>query len=417
MTRMVKYESAKQHHEISRKITVRAVRGDAYTASKLPQSVPEWLKSFRSGAFARFKEQGLPTQKLERFKYTGIAKAVQDFDGVLGTSDYKIDGEAAYISPLSESFEKNWVQALIQQDAPGAAQYGDSALWDLNTAYLSEGVVVDIPAGKSVDKPFVLSLETPENSFTSLRFIIRLGEGASATLVENHSGQGEYWKNHAVQIVLGKNARLNHVINHADSADGVYTVNSHIRLDRDSTYNGFALNIGGGVMRHQVQADLEGTGGHVSFNGLNLLRGKQHSDTTILVDHKAAHCVSNQFYRSLLDEKSHGVFQGKVHVYEGAQKTDGYQLSNAMLLSPEAVMDTKPELEIYADDVKCSHGATTGQMDEEPLFYLRSRGLSEKEARLLLIRAFVEEVVEKIDDETLRAELGRDIEQWLQTAL
>lgn len=391
--------------------------GDTYTACKLPKSAPDWVKEFRSGAFARFKEQGLPTQKLERFKYTGIAKAVADFDGVLGESKYTMDGEAAYIAPLSESLEQDWVKDLITQEAPGATKYGDSALWDLNTAYLSEGVVVDVPAGKSVDKVFTLNLETPDDSFTSLRFIIRLGEGASATLVENHSGQGAYWKNHAVQIVLGKNARLNHVINHADSADGVYTVNSHIRLDRDSHYNGFALNIGGGVMRHQVQADLEGTGGHVSFNGLNLLRGTQHSDTTILVDHKAAHCVSNQFYRSLLDEKSHGVFQGKVHVYEGAQKTDGYQLSNAMLLSPDALMDTKPELEIYADDVQCSHGATTGQMDEEPLFYLRSRGLSEKEARLLLVRAFVEEVVEKIEDEALRAELGKDIETWLRTAL
>ncbi len=391
--------------------------GDTYTACKLPKSAPDWVKEFRSDAFARFKEQGLPTQKLERFKYTGIAKAVVDFDGVLGESDYRMDGEESYISQLSEGFEKDWVQELITQEAPGAAKYGDSALWDLNTAYLSDGIVVDIPAGKHVDKPFTLALETPDDSFTSLRFIIRLGEGASATLVENHSGQGEYWKNHAVQIVLGKNARLNHVINHSDSHDAVYTINSHIRLDRDSYYNGFAQNIGGGLMRHQMQADLEGTGGHVSFNGLNLLRGTQHSDTTILVDHKAAHCTSNQFYRSLLDEKAHGVFQGKVHVYEGAQKTDGYQLSNAMLLSPDATMDTKPELEIYADDVKCSHGATTGQMDEEPLFYLRSRGLSEKEARLLLIRAFVEEVVEKIESEALRAEFGRDIEQWLQTAL
>ena len=391
--------------------------GDTYTTCKLPKSAPEWVKDFRSGAFARFKEQGLPTQKLERFKYTNIAKAVKDFDGVPGECKFKIDGQDEYISPLSEGLKKDWVQNLIKQEAPGAEKYGDSALWDLNTAYLSEGAVVDIPAGKHVDIPFVLSLETPDDSFTTLRFIIRLGEGASATLVEYHSGDGEYWKNNAMQIVLGKNARLHHVIKHDDSAEAVYTMNTHLQLERDSFYNGFALNIGGGTMRHQIQADLEGTGGHVSFNGLNLLRGSQHSDTTILVDHKAAHCVSNQFYRSLLDEKSHGVFQGKVHVYEGAQKTDGYQLSNAMLLSPDAVMDTKPELEIYADDVQCSHGATTGQLDEEPLFYLRSRGLSEKEARLLLVRAFVEEVAEKIEDEDLRAELGKDIEKWLQTTL
>jgi Fe-S cluster assembly protein SufD len=175
--------------------------------------------------------------------------------------------------------------------------------------------------------------------------------------------------------------------------------------------------MGGMMSRHQIQADLEGVNGFVSFNGLNLLGGKQHGDTTILINHRAAHCNSNQFYRSLLTDEAHGVFQGKVHVFEGAQKTDGYQLSNAILLSDKAVMDTKPELEIYADDVKCSHGATTGQMNEEPLFYLRSRGLSEKEARLLLIRAFVDEVVDKIEDEKLKAQIEKDVEAWLAQAL
>jgi Fe-S cluster assembly protein SufD len=162
---------------------------------------------------------------------------------------------------------------------------------------------------------------------------------------------------------------------------------------------------------------LNGQNIECSFNGINLLNKQQHGDTTILVEHKAPRCKSNQFYRSILDDKSRGVFQGKVHVHQIAQKTDGYQLSNTLLLSPEAEMDTKPELEIYADDVKCSHGATTGQLDEEPLFYLRSRGLSAAEARMLLVQAFVDEVADKIVDEKFQSSVKESCTQWLRNAL
>ena len=155
--------------------------------------------------------------------------------------------------------------------------------------------------------------------------------------------------------------------------------------------------------------------GHLT--SINLLSGMQHGDTTILIEHTAPHCRSNQFYRTILDDSARGVFQGKVHVHKIAQKTDGYQLSNAILLSEKAEMDTKPELEIYADDVRCSHGATTGQLDEEPVFYLRSRGLSEKEARELLIQAFVDEVVDKIVDEDIQASVREKTGQWLTRAL
>lgn len=148
-----------------------------------------------------------------------------------------------------------------------------------------------------------------------------------------------------------------------------------------------------------------------------MLKDKQHGDTTILIEHQAPHCNSNQFYRTLLDDGANGVFQGKVHVHQVAQKTDGYQLSNALLLSDKAEMDTKPELEIYADDVKCSHGATTGQLDEEPLFYLRSRGLSAAQARFLMIQAFLAEVIEKIGDEALEDEVNEQVAQWLQNVL
>lgn len=250
-----------------------------------------------------------------------------------------------------------------------------------------------------------------------LRLKIVLEEGAEATVIERHTGVGAYWKNMGTEIVLGANARLNHVRVQEDSADAIQTNMVHATMERDSYLNSFSLNLGGKLTRHDIHAVLNGSNIDCALNGINLLNGSQHGDTTILMEHTAPHCLSNQFYRTILDDAARGVFQGKVHVHKAAQKTDGYQLANTLLLSPKAEMDTKPELEIYADDVKCSHGATTGQLDEEPLFYLRSRGLNEGEARMLLIQAFVDEVADKVLDEDLQAEMKQKAEQWLSVQL
>lgn len=246
---------------------------------------------------------------------------------------------------------------------------------------------------------------------------ITLEENAELTLVERHIGQGEYWKNMVSEITLGANASLRHIRIVEDSEQGVNTNMVSVELARDANYNAFTLNIGGKLTRHDIEAVLNGENGECSFNGLNLLSGDQLADTTILMEHKAPHCNSNQFCRSVLDGASTGVFQGKVYVHKPAQKTDGYQLSNALLLSEKAQMNAKPELEIYADDVLCSHGATCGQLDDEPLFYLRSRGLTEAEARYLLVEAFVGEVVDKIADDEIRSEIAGKAGAWLQTAL
>lgn len=391
--------------------------GETFTPCKLPKGMPDWWKDHRDAAFDRFKKQGLPTQKLERFKYSNVAKAAAQWDGVLGDHGGNVEGDTQYLSSLSDVMDEQWMRDIISQDPPGAEKYADMALWDLNSAYLKDGSVIDIPANTVVDKPLLLNLETPDDSYTSLRLIVRVGDGAEFTLVENHNGNGEYWKNHVSQIILGNNAKLNHIRIVSDSDQSTYTQTTHVQIGRDSNYECFTLTEGAGFSRHQAHAQLTGVNGNASFNGLNLLNGKQHADTTILIDHEAAHCTSNQFYRSLLDDKAHGVFQGKVHVFENAQKTDGYQLSNTILLSEHAQMDTKPELEIYADDVQCSHGATTGQLDEEPLFYLRSRGLNEKEARFLLMQAFIAEIVEKVGDEGYREIIQDKVETWLQNTL
>lgn len=249
------------------------------------------------------------------------------------------------------------------------------------------------------------------------RLKIILEEGASLTLVERHEGLGAYWKNMVSEIEVGNNAVFNHVRLQNDAPEAVQTSMVHITLGRDAVYNGFSLSMGARLARHQIHAQIQGANAECVFNGVNLLNGVQHGDTTILIEHHAPHGRSSQFYRTLLDGEARGVFQGKVHVHREAQKTDAYQLSNALLLSQGAEMDTKPELEIYADDVKCSHGATTGQLDEEPLFYLRSRGLSEAQARMLLMQAFVNEAVDKIVDEAVRGEVRGRAEQWLSQAL
>ncbi len=249
------------------------------------------------------------------------------------------------------------------------------------------------------------------------RLKIVLEEGAELTIIERHNGDGQYWKNMTTEIEIGAGAILHHIRLNHDSLAAVQTNMVHITAAKDSVYNGFSLNMGGKLTRHEIHAEIQGAGLELSLNGINLLNCEQHGDTTIVIEHQAPNCKSNQFYRTLLDDKARGVFQGKVHVHKVAQKTDGYQLSNTLLLSPNAEMDTKPELEIYADDVKCSHGATTGQLDEEPLFYLRQRGLSEAQARLLLVQAFVDEVVDKVENESIQSEIREVTSSWLSSAL
>jgi Fe-S cluster assembly protein SufD len=284
---------------------------------------------------------------------------------------------------------------------------------NLTLAEAPQEIVIHKNRGEVCEQVEDILFKGVNNEHSQPRLKITLEDNAELTLIERHEGEGAYWKNMVTEIELGVNAKLHHIRINQDGDEAVQTNIAHVKTARDAVYNGFSLNIGGKLTRHEIHAEIQGQGAEVSFNGVNLLNGQQHGDTTILIEHQAPNCVSNQFYRSLLDDKARGVFQGKVHVHQIAQKTDGYQLSNALLLSPEAEMDTKPELEIYADDVKCSHGATTGQLDEQPLFYLRQRGLNEAQARFLLVEAFVDEVLEKIDNEEIRESVQAITNTWL----
>ncbi|MFK7839140.1 MAG: Fe-S cluster assembly protein SufD [Bdellovibrionales bacterium] len=288
---------------------------------------------------------------------------------------------------------------------------------NLDTSKEAQEQIIHIKRGEIRENPVEILFNAEDKSYDLQVIKIILEEGAEATIVERHSGQGAYWKNHQTTIEIAKNAHLHHIRIQDDAHDAVNTNFVHLKVEADSTYDSFNLNKGAKLSRHEIHAEITGKGAEISFNGANLLNGSQLGDTTILIEHQAPNCQSNQFYRTLLDDKARGVFQGKVHVHQIAQKTDGYQLSNALLLSPDAEMDTKPELEIYADDVKCSPGATTGQLDEEPLFYLRQRGLSEAQARMLLMQAFIDEAVDKIANEAIRDQVLEMSNMWLKDAL
>lgn len=329
----------------------------------------------------------IPTKKSERFKFTNIPARLK-----------KMDLKSAHLG-WSENVE------ILNKVAPGAEQYQDTQLWNLNTAATQDFM--------RIDGDDEINVTAEDGGYYSPRISIHVAKGQEITVIETQGGQGSYWKNQVCEIVIEDGAILNHIRTSGEADDGVATNFVHIRIGRDARYNGFNLTHGRGLSRNQIHAELTGEGGDCTINGINLLSGKQHADTTITIEHQAPHCTSNQFYRSVLADEAHGVFQGKVHVHKIAQKTDGYQLANTLLLSELAQMDTKPELEIYADDVKCSHGSTTGQLDEDPLFYMQARGIPEAQARQMLIQAFLAEVIEKVPNE-MQAELCRSIiTEWL----
>lgn len=302
--------------------------------------------------------------------------------------------------------QETWKYTNLPRALPSDLQAGEA-----------QEEVITIKRGQICEQPVEILWKSENGKQLQPKLTVVLEDGAQLTLIERHQGVGSFWKNMVTDIRVGQNARLNHIRLCGDSNEAINTNMVALTAAKDAVYNGFSLNTGSALSRHEIHATLTGENAEISFNGINALKGNQHGDTTIVIEHAAPHCRSNQFYRTILDDKARGVFQGKVHVHQIAQKTDGYQLSNAILLSPKAEMDTKPELEIYADDVKCSHGATTGQLDDEPLFYLRSRGLTLAQARMLMLQSFVGEVVDTIADENIRTNIEEAVNSWLQTSL
>ena len=400
----------------------------------------------RSRAFEAFERQGLPHRRIEDWKYTDLralireayapaiapdeaallraAKAIKA-DGLDGTRKLVlVDGVfQAGLSDLSRlegglSIEPLAV-ALATDPNLLRTEAADDAnpVLALNSALAGDGVVIALADGASLSRPLhivhVMTSATPASAYT--RAHVRVGAKASLTLVESFvsATDAAYQVNDSVFITVGAAARLDHVRLMEDRADAFNLSALDIELGKEAVLNTFNLTSGAAVSRYQLGLRFAGEGARAETFGVNLLRGTQHGDSTLVVDHAVPGCMSRETFRSVLDDKARSVFQGRIIVRPDAQKTDGKMMTRALLLSDDAEADHKPELEIFADDVTCGHGAVSGALDEDLLFYLRARGLPEREAQALLIQAFIGEVIEPIVDEKLREAALAAADRWL----
>lgn len=273
----------------------------------------------------------------------------------------------------------------------------------LNTALAADGARIHVAAGQQAGHVLLVSLGQTDGSVSfHPRHAVTLETGANLTLISIQAGQGRYLHNPVLEVSVAAEAHLRHVTLQAEGAEAACLATTYAQVAERGTYDSFVLGLGGAVSRHEIHARLAAPFATVHVNGAQMLAGRQIGDVTSVITHAAPDCTSRQTVRNVLDGHARGVFQGKVFVDRVAQKTDGYQMNQALLLSENAEIDAKPELEIYADDVKCSHGATVGALDEDQLFYLRSRGVPDAEARQILIHAFLDEALGLIEDEAAR---------------
>jgi Fe-S cluster assembly protein SufD len=288
----------------------------------------------------------------------------------------------------------------------------------LNAALATDGVVIGIADGAILKEPIqIIHVASASSGASFTRSLVKIGEGARVTLVENFlaaEGARSYQAHDAMLFSVGHHSELTLVRLMTDGPDAANISSAILSVGAKAKLNLFNMTAGGAVSRYQGFITLAGEGSELNINGVNLLKGSQHGDTTLVVDHAVPHCTSREVFRAVIDDRAHSVFQGRIIVRPDAQKTDGKMMTRALLLSDEAEADNKPELEIFADDVTCGHGATSGALDENLLFYLRARGLSEKAAQALLIQAFVGEAIEGIADDDLREAVMAAAERWLE---
>jgi Fe-S cluster assembly protein SufD len=391
----------------------------------------------REEACARFTASGLPSRTLEAWKYTSLRPLA----------------EIAFAEPLSDASEIDpshlpeflallpaialprlvFLDGRFRADlsvlpeqakvknfgvVPRFMGRRDGALDTLNTMLAEDGAVIDVPAGADAGTLLLVNLAHDTKARPVAfhpRHRIRLGAGARLELVEIAEGQGVYLHNPVFEIDTGEGARLTHIRVQNESPQAFHLASVHASVAEGAVYDSFTLTLGARLARAEMDVRLLGVGGMAHLNAAQLLSGDQHGDFTTCVRHQAKSCASRQTVKNVLAGRAHGVFQGKIEVARGADKTDGYQMNQALLLSPDAEIDSKPELEIYADDVKCSHGATVGALDPDQLFYLESRGIDEVTARGMLVRAFLAEALDQMTlapegEEVIRAYLDARID-------
>ncbi len=424
-----------------------------------------WINRLRENAFDRFEQTGFPTTRDEEWKYTNVAQiaktkfaltvsgnedltlaesvsgnmAVEEFacpearnsrmvfvNGVFQAGLSSLSGlpQGVIAMSLAEALENETHQLVLRERLARQADYNTNPFTALNTAFLENGAYLRIPKDVQVNAPIHLlflsdpqSDNAPQASFP--RVIIVAEKGSAATVIESYASaqDGVYLTNAVVEIFIEDNARLEHYKVQRENAQSFHIAMTAAELGRDSRFNSTTITLGAELSRHDILVKLDAEGSECSVDGLYLVTTGQHTDTHSIIDHRVPHCTSHQLYKGILDGKSRAVFNGKIFVRVDAQQTNAFQTNRNLLLSPEARVDTKPQLEIYADDVKCSHGATVGQLEEEELFYLLSRGLNTDLARNLLTYGFAEEVINKIKIESIKAQLDETVLHRLHARL
>jgi Fe-S cluster assembly protein SufD len=412
---------------------------------------PSWLKDLQDKARAEFQALGLPNRRVEEWKYTDLKTAMKvafqpvdqgdvtqaQIDELLGADLSELSTHALVfvdgqlnegLSDLSvgEGVEILSLKAALADDVSWVKPIGTvqqkerDAVQALNLVLMQGGAAIKIAERQEVSKPIHLifvSTAASESSVAS-RLFFDIGAAANVEIIESHlSLQGQASQTNLVtEVLVGDWAKVRHVKFNNDHKESVHLSNVIGKLGKESDYGLFQATLDGGLTRNQVEIRYDGDEAKADISGVALLSGKSHADLTLVMDHAALSCESRELFKTVLDDEGRAVFQGKVIVQPGAQKTDGEMMSKALLLSEAAEFDSKPELEIYADDVLCGHGATTGQIDDELLFYLKARGIADAEARALLIQAFVGEALELIENDTLRDYVIDQTLAWYEKA-
>lgn len=420
----------------------RAV-SDLFTSAegRLPGS-PSVIAARRE-AFETYERLGLPHRRIEEWKYTDLRALVGEVLPLAAAPDaaaltraaeavkaHAIEGacklvlvDGVFAADLSDvkAFASEvgfrTLRDTLEKDAGLLKTAATDAVTSLNAAMATDGVVLSIADGAQLSAPIqIIHIATAASASAFTRSQVAIGKSVRATIVESFVAAGAkgYQINDAVLVTLGNDADVAHIRLMDDAPDALNVTSHFVTVGANVKFNFFNMTTGAAVSRLQGFITLAGEGSELSINGVNLLQKTEHGDTTLVVDHAVPNCVSREVFRAVIDDRAHSVFQGRIIVRPDAQKTDGKMMTRALLLSDEAEADNKPELEIFADDVSCGHGATAGALDESLLFYLKARGLPEKQAQALLIQAFVGEAIEQIADDVLREHVIGIAERWLE---
>ncbi|PDT89238.1 Fe-S cluster assembly protein SufD [Bradyrhizobium sp. Y36] len=420
----------------------RAV-SDLFTSAegRLPGS--PGVTAVRREAFETYERLGLPHRRIEEWKYTDLRALVGEVLPLAAAPDaaalkraadavkaHAIDGarklvlvDGVFAADLSDAkalaVEVGFktLRETLEKDAGLLKTATVDAVIALNAAMATDGVVLSIADGAQLSAPIqIIHIATAASASAFSRSQVTIGKGSRATIVETFvaAGATAYQINDAVLVSVADDSDVAYIRLMDDAPDAVNVTSQFVTIGANVKYNFFNMTTGAAVSRLQGFITLAGEGSELSANGVNLLKKTEHGDTTLVVDHAVPNCVSREVFRAVLDDRAHSVFQGRIIVRPDAQKTDGKMMTRALLLSDEAEADNKPELEIFADDVSCGHGATAGALDDSLLFYLKARGLPEKQAQALLIQAFVGEAIEQIADDGLREHVIGIAERWLE---